>query len=362
MTSDSGHVPPPSAILPLPKGDLPAARQAGGRGEGEGRVQIPESAARSPEPPPAATFAELSSRGTELGRLREIERRDFGELSLPPLPGTARESAALAEKARQWNWPTELHLAAEASEAQLKATRSPRILHLATHGFFLPEEEPKAAPFGEAAFNLLSPHSFESALRTPHSALDDWRGVGGIRPELSLSQSGPFGLPGVPSLGSFGFRLGLVKNPMHRSGLALAGAQATLEAWRRGEAPPPDNDGIVTAADVGTLDLKGTWLVTLSACDTGAGEVRTGEGVLGLRRAFIQAGAENLLMTLWPIADEETAQFMVEFYEAAHRSGDAPCALWEVQRDWLVKLRAERSLQAAVSLAGPFVMTSQSRR
>ena len=106
---------------------------------------------------------------------------------------------------------------------------------------------------------------------------------------------------------------------MHRSGLALAGAQTTIDAWRRDEAPPVENDGILTAEDVSTLDLQGTWLVTLSACDTGSGEARAGEGVMGLRRGFIQAGAQNLLMTLWPISDEVTVQIMSDFYEAAHK-------------------------------------------
>src|SRR5246500_2468501 len=100
------------------------------------------------------------------------------------------------------------------------------------------------------------------------------------------------------------------KNPMHRSGLALAGAQTTIEAWKRDEVPPVENDGILTAEDVSTLDLKGTCLVTLSACDTGSGEARAGEGVMGLRRGFIQAGAQNMLMTLWPVHDEITAQII----------------------------------------------------
>ena len=61
------------------------------------------------------------------------------------------------------------------------------------------------------------------------------------------------------------------KNPMHRSGLALAGAQTTIEAWKRDEVPAVENDGILTAEDVSTLDLQGTWLVILSVCDTGLG-------------------------------------------------------------------------------------------
>ena len=148
---------------------------------------------------------------------------------------------------------------------------------------------------------------------------------------------------------------------MHRSGLALAGANSTIAAWKRGEAPPIELDGILTAEDVSTLDLTGTWLVTLSACDTGSGEARAGEGVMGLRRGFIEAGAQNLLMTLWPISDEVTVQIMSDFYDAAHDTGNAPEALAEVQRKWLVKLRAEKGLAQAVNLAGPFIMSSQGK-
>ena len=146
---------------------------------------------------------------------------------------------------------------------------------------------------------------------------------------------------------------------MHRSGLALAGAQRTLDAWAKGEAPPSDNDGIVTAEEVGGLKLKGTWLVVLSACDTGTGEAKAGEGVLGLRRGFIQAGAQNLLMTLWPISDMTTVQIMRDFYDRALASGNAPQSLLDVQREWLVKLRKENGLVYAVNRAGPFIMSSQ---
>jgi CHAT domain-containing protein len=89
--------------------------------------------------------------------------------------------------------------------------------------------------------------------------------------------------------------------------------------------------------------------VTLSACDTGSGEARAGEGVMGLRRGFIEAGAQNLLMTLWPISDEFAIQIMSDFYEAAHTSGNAPEALAKVQRDWLLKLRTEKGLAQAVN-------------
>ena len=62
----------------------------------------------------------------------------------------------------------------------------------------------------------------------------------------------------------------------------------------------------------------------LSACDTGSGEARSGEGVMGLRRGFVQAGAQNLLMTLWPVGDKTTVQIMVDFYEAAEKTGMLP--------------------------------------
>src|SRR5260370_13123529 len=97
------------------------------------------------------------------------------------------------------------------------------ILHLATHGFFEPED-----PSSEG-----NPNESQSP---------------GIKSDLTKAR--------------------FFKNPMHRSGLALAGANSTIEAWKRGEAPPIEEDGILTAEHVSTLDLKTTWLVTLSAFHT----------------------------------------------------------------------------------------------
>ena len=144
-----------------------------------------------------------------------------------------------------------------------------------------------------------------------------------------------------------------------RSGLALAGAQITLGAWSRGEVPSTENDGILTAQEVGNLRLDGTWLVVLSACDTGLGESRSGEGVLGLRRAFVQAGAQNLLMTLWPVDDLYTGRFMSKFYQRAMKSGDASGALAALQREELTRLRRDVDLRVAVQRAGAFVLSSQ---
>ena len=245
--------------------------------------------------------------------IRGSEKRDVEDWSFQSLDGTQKESDELIKKFVGWGWTPTDFTAKEATKEALFKIHSPYILHLATHGFFA-KEDPSATQ------------------AEPEASLND---------RQSVTKSKFF------------------KNPMHRSGLALAGAQATIEAWKRDEVPPVENDGILTAEDVSTLDLQGTWLVTLSACDTGSGEARAGEGVMGLRRGFIQAGAQNLLMTLWPISDEVTVQIMSDFYEAAHETGNAPEALAEVQRKWLVKLRTEKGLAQAVNLAGPFIMSSQ---
>jgi tetratricopeptide (TPR) repeat protein len=250
-----------------------------------------------------------SNRGSVVA-LRSLEMRDLQSISFLPLPGTAAEAAALEKRVGK---SAKVFLGANATEAELRRVNSPHVLHLATHGFFLPEIE-----------------------------------LGGQ--ELNPLQRGE----DIPK--------GKLVNPMHRSGLALAGAETTLQAWTRGEVPPTENDGIVTAEEAGGLKLDGTWLVVLSACETGSGEARAGEGVMGLRRGFIQAGAQNLLITLWPISDMTTVQIMLDFYDAALKSGNAPQALADVSRDWLVKLRKERGLLDAVRLAGPFIMSSQGKQ
>jgi tetratricopeptide (TPR) repeat protein len=260
-------------------------------------------------------LANAGDRSADSALIRGNERREIEDWSFGSLEGTQRESDEVTKEFADWGWTATDFTGKEATKEALLKIHSPYILHLATHGFFA-KEDPIVAK------------------TEPESSLNDGQ---------SVSTSKFF------------------KNPMHRSGLALAGAQTTVEAWKRDEVPPVENDGILTAEDVSTMDLQGTWLVTLSACDTGAGEARAGEGVMGLRRGFIQAGAQNLLMTLWPISDEVTVQIMTAFYRAAHDTGNAPEALAEVQRNWLLKLRTEKGLAQAVNLAGPFIMSSQGR-
>src|SRR5690606_26174314 len=127
-------------------------------------------------------------------------------------------------------------------------------------------------------------------------------------------------------------------NPMFGSCLALAGSSDTIAAWSRGVVPDPESDGLLMANEVAELDLAGTLLVALSACDTASGEATTGDGVLGLRRGFRMAGAENVISTLWPISDAATVAIMKQFYEGL--AGTTPAdSLSATQREWLVKLR-----------------------
>jgi CHAT domain-containing protein/Tfp pilus assembly protein PilF len=140
-----------------------------------------------------------------------------------------------------------------ASKMALKQVNAPGILHIATHGFFLTGVSDKSSAGGTRAINAKVK----------------------------------------------------IENPLLRSGLALAGANLSKDNT---------DNGILTALEASSLNLWGTKLVTLSACDTGVGEVKNGEGVYGLRRAFILAGTETLVMSLWPVSDYVTREMMTTYY------------------------------------------------
>ena len=197
---------------------------------------------------------------------------------------------------------------------------------------------------------------FETKGRTVHALLGD------EATELAVRNASG---PEILHIATHGYFLqeeqeGQTDDPMYRSGLALSGAQDSLYARAQGAARETDTDGLLTAAEVGTMDLRGTRLVTLSACDTGLGKSTRGQGVLGLRRGFVYAGAQNLLLTLWPVSDKETSTFMQEFYARAETKEPA-IALAQVQRDWLLELKDSRSLEEAVRMAGPFVLSFQGK-
>lgn len=169
------------------------------------------------------------------------------------LQGTLTEVSNIANMLKVAGAQVKTFTGKQASEENLKQVDAPDILHIATHGFFWPVDE----------------------------ALDN------VRSER------------------------VVQNPLRRSGLVLAHAEAGLKGQlTEGE------DGILYAAEVSTLVLENTSLVILSACETGLGEIRNGEGVYGLQRSFRQAGARAVLMSLWPVSDEATMEIMTVFYKA----------------------------------------------
>jgi CHAT domain-containing protein len=124
-------------------------------------------------------------------------------------------------------------------------------------------------------------------------------------------------------------------NPLLRAGLAFAGAN------RREEARESGDDGILTAEEVAALDLGGVEWAVLSACDTGVGDIQTGEGVLGLQRAFRIAGARNVILSLWPVEDRAGREWMAALYR--HRLRDRLSTSEAVRRATLDVLESRRS-------------------
>jgi CHAT domain-containing protein len=178
--------------------------------------------------------------------------RNITETYFAPLGGTAKEAnsiKALFPDVRVFTGPS-------ATETAVKELAAPKILHIATHGFFLVDQ-----PSDESGNSSMSQRRAAAAK---------------------------------------------IENPLLRSGLALAGANRHSTGV---------DDGILTALEASGLNLWGTKLVVLSACDTGVGEIRNGEGVYGLRRSFVLAGTESLVMSLWPVSDYVTRELMTGYYK-----------------------------------------------
>ena len=180
--------------------------------------------------------------------------------AIKPLPGTAREIVSIAPLFTNARSLTGL----AATEINVKQ-QTPAILHIATHGFYFPQQNP------------------------------DWRGVD----EYERTDTRPIS------------RLGQIYAPLMRSGLLMAGAS---HVWRGGEPIRGVDDGILTAFEIANLKLTTTRLVVLSACETALGDVRGNEPVHGFQQAFKMAGVQNLLVSLWQVPDAETAEFMRLFY------------------------------------------------
>ncbi|MBE9006912.1 CHAT domain-containing protein, partial [Fortiea sp. LEGE XX443] len=182
---------------------------------------------------------------------------DLANLEFEPLAATKEEAAAIKKVLPN----AKLLLGKDATETAVKQLQSPSILHLATHGFFITD----------VAQNLKASLDFEE---TP-------------RPQKILQ----------------------VENPLLRSGLALAGFN------QRKQATNGNDDGVLTALEVAGLDLRSNQLVVLSACDTGKGDVKVGDGVYGLRRALVIAGSQTQVLSLWLVDDAATKDLMVKYYQ-----------------------------------------------
>jgi CHAT domain-containing protein/tetratricopeptide (TPR) repeat protein len=150
---------------------------------------------------------------------------------------------------------------------------------------------------------------------------------------------------------------GLPRNPMLRSWLAFAGVNRTLAALAQGRTPDLVDDGLLRADEIRAMELSGTELVVLSACDSGVGAIRSGEGVFGLRRAVHEAGARNLLLTLWPVSDQRTAEFIPRFYGRVHSGCAIAEALHLTQSEALERMRVDLGPAMAARLLGAFVLS-----
>ncbi len=184
------------------------------------------------------------------------------------LPGTEREVNSIEKLMRQADLEVSCIKGIEASEEYFKkkaafGQRSPRILHVATHGYFFPDAKKE--------------------ISSPQSAISNNESV------FKMSD-----------------------HPMLRSGLILAGGN---NGWMGERTLAGGEDGVLTAYEISQMDLSNTELVVLSACETGLGDIQGNEGVYGLQRAFKIAGAKYLIMSLWQVPDKQTNMLMTTFYK-----------------------------------------------
>jgi CHAT domain-containing protein len=203
---------------------------------------------------------------------------DYSQIFFGPLPGVRAEVAALRTLL-----PEAAFLTGEnATKSALMKLTGPSLLHVATHGFFLPESRS-------------APDATDGPTDADRTRLAR---IAGAR----------------------------VDNPLLRSGLALSGANTGGSRT---------TDGILTAFEAAGVDQWGTRLVVLSACDTGVGDVRNGDGVYSLKRALVLAGSESQLVSLWPVSDTGTRDLVLDYYRELLRGAGRGDALRRVQQRML---------------------------
>ncbi len=188
------------------------------------------------------------------------------------LPGTKKEIELIDSLYENASIERDVFLSNEAIEEEIKSLDNPKALHIATHGFFL---ENTGEPVGKTD--------------------------------------------------------GYVENPLLRAGLILAGANSFIRSGEISANLDLNDDGILTAYEAMNLPLDNTEIVVLSACETGLGEVKNGEGVFGLQRAFQVAGADAIIMSMWTVDDAATQELMTIFYEDWLKTGDKHLAFRSAQ-------------------------------
>lgn len=205
----------------------------------------------------------------------------YGSPTIPPLPATKTEVDGIDKLLKTSGYQVDELIQGDATEANLKSSSKLSVLHIATHGYFLQDVDKASWPIGVSADNAK-------------------------------------------------------ENVLLRSGLMLSGA---IETDKANLGLDSTSNGIMTSYEAMNLNLKGTHLVVLSACETGLGEVKAGEGVYGLQRAFLVAGAEALIMSLWKVDDAATQQLMNNFYNNWTQSGNKQKAFKLAQQQLMAKFK-----------------------
>jgi len=240
------------------------------------RFQKPARKGHSPLVIANPNFGRSQSRSTTLVTTAQTQQRsaDLSGARWDPLLATAQEGKQIASLLG-----TEAITGNAATVSLLEGSPSPLVLHIASHGFFVGDQD--------------------------------------IAPEDHLMAS----LAGGGQVARF-----QGEDPLLRSGIVLAGAN--------NPGLDPNDDGLLTALEAAALQLEGTELVVLSACSTGSGDLPSGDGLYGLQRALTVAGARSTLLSLWKVDDAATAEFMVRFYRRLKAGEGRADALAAVQAEF----------------------------
>jgi CHAT domain-containing protein len=209
---------------------------------------------------------------------------DYQTADIPSLPGTKVEIEGISKILKTSGYQINQVMAKDATEKSIKALNGSTLVHIATHGYFLQD-----AGDGEGS-------------------------VFGVNAESAS------------------------RNPLLRSGLILAGAGKSITGSGGTDITSNDN-GVLTAYEAMNLNLEGTNLVILSACETGLGDIKSGEGVYGLQRAFQVAGADALIMSLWKVDDAATQMLMTNFYNSWIKLGNKQKAFKQAQLQLMTKYK-----------------------